>query len=439
MKKTSIVILILVVILLILATFMITHIVDYVGYEKKLAQISQNNSTDTSEPADTSKPSDTGSAEKDPEPSGSSAFIRSVMSKLEYIDSMYRENYVYKLDDEKLTDAILSAYVEGAGDEFGSYYNTETYEEVQEDFDAEFSGIGVSVIYNTDYDLIEIINVLPDSPALEAGLMPGDLIYKVITEDGVEYVEELGYYPTIGKLRGPEGTIAEFSVLRGEEGKKEEIEFKITRRKVTEVTVTGHPYELDPTVGIVRLAEFDSKTPYQFVEVVNDLLDSGCTKLVFDVRNNPGGELTSICLILDALLPEGPVIRLVDRDGNIETAYTSDENELDVPMAVVCNGSTASAAELFTAALKDYNKATIVGTTTYGKGCMQTMTELPFGGAISITTRLYNPPFSDNYHGIGVEPDVVVEAEGALLEKNFYKVTDTEDNQLAAAVATFSK
>ena len=443
MKKTSIVILILVMILMILATFMITHIVDYVGYEKKLAEISKENSvpTDTTLPdtqgPDTDKPSDTES-EDDNQP-GRSAFMEDLIYKLEYIDRMYRDQYIFDIDDKVLEDTILSAYIEGVGDDFGAYYDKETYAEVQDDFNAEFSGIGVTVILNPDYSLLEIISVLPDSPALEAGLEPGDMIYTVHTEDGWEKVEDLGFYPTIAKLRGPEGTEAEFTVLRGDDDKKEEIEFKIKRRMVTEITVTGHVYEPDPTIGIVRIAEFDAKTPYQFVDVVNELLSGGCDKLVFDVRYNPGGELYSICAILDMLLPEGPVIRLVDKDGNIETAYTSDAKELDIPMAVIVNGSTASAAELFTSALKDYDKATVVGTTTYGKGVMQSTWDLPFGGALMVTTRMYNPPFSENYHRIGIEPDVVVDPEGPMLEKNFYKLTDAEDNQLAAAVETFEK
>ena len=141
--------------------------------------------------------------------------------------------------------------------------------------------------------------------------------------------------------------------------------------------------------------------------------------------------------VLDYLVPQGPIIRIFDADGNQVDEYNSEATELNIPMAVVVNGSTASAAELFTSTVRDYNKATIVGTTTYGKGCMQTTVPLSEGGAISVTYRMYSPPFSDNYHGIGIIPDVEVELDEALAGKNIYKITDWEDNQLAAAAGTF--
>ena len=131
------------------------------------------------------------------------------------------------------------------------------------------------------------------------------------------------------------------------------------------------------------------------------------------------------------------IIRIFDADGNEVQSYTSEATELNMPMAVLVNGSTASAAELFTSAVRDYDKATIVGTTTYGKGCMQTTIPLSDYSAVSVTYRMYNPPFSDNYHGIGIVPDVEVELDEALLSKNVYKITDEEDNQLAAAAKTF--
>jgi carboxyl-terminal processing protease len=190
---------------------------------------------------------------------------------------------------------------------------------------------------------------------------------------------------------------------------------------------------------VVKITGFDRATPNQLFAAVQDLLDSGCTRLVVDVRNNPGGELQGICSVLDYLLPYGPVIRTIDRDGNEEVIYRSDAKALDVPMAVLVNENTASAGELFCSALQDYKKAVIVGTQTYGKGSMQTIRQLSDGSGLSVTYRYYCPPFSDNYDGVGVAPDVVVEPAGAMLEKNIYKITDEEDNQLQAAVAELNK
>ena len=140
-----------------------------------------------------------------------------------------------------------------------------------------------------------------------------------------------------------------------------------------------------------------------------------------------------MCSVLDPLLPEGPVIRTVDKNGNEEVVYTSDSNETDIPMAVLVNGNTASAGELFTAALKDYDKAVIVGTVTYGKGSMQTIRSFSDGSGLKYTYRYYCPPFSDNYDGVGITPDITVELSEGAAGKNIYTLSDTEDNQLTAA------
>ncbi len=363
-----------------------------------------------------------------------SEFILNVMDKLSEMDAIYRENYLGELDDQVLMDSIMAGYVYGTGDEYANYYRAEDFIELMNDYNGEMTGIGINVIYNTDYNVIEVMNVMPDSPALEAGVQIGDLIITV--GEDKESVSELGYYPAVAKMQGEAGTEAVFTVARGK-NYEETVDFRIVRAKVTELSVMYHKYAPDNTVGIIKITSFDSKTPEQFADAVNTLCGDGCDKLVVDLRYNPGGELNSILTILDMLVPEGPIIRIFDKDNNEVEAYYSEASELNVPMAVVVNGNTASAAELFTSALRDYNKATIVGTTTYGKGCMQTTIALSDYSAVSVTFRMYNPPFSENYHGVGIVPDVVVELDEALAEKNIYKITDEEDNQLAAAVATF--
>ncbi|MBO7405584.1 MAG: S41 family peptidase [Clostridia bacterium] len=363
-----------------------------------------------------------------------SDFIGRVTAKLSEVDNLFRRYYIGELDDDLLIDCILDGYIIGTGDEYGAYYNTAEFEDFMNDLEGEVAGIGVNVIYNTDYKCIEVLNVIPDSPALEAGIEPGDLIWSV--GDERDLVADLGYYPAIARLRGEIGTWAIFSVRRGE-NYEEEVDFRIQRARVTEITVMSHVYAVDESIGVIRVTGFDAGTPDQFENAVDDLRAEGCDKLIIDLRYNPGGELNSIVSVLDYILPEGPIVRIMDADGNQVNAYYSDAAELDIPMAVVVNGSTASAAELFTSAVKDYQKATIVGTVTYGKGCMQTTVPLSDNSAVSITYRMYNPPFSENYHGVGVIPDVEVELDETLSDKNIYKITDEEDNQLAAAAASF--
>ncbi len=349
----------------------------------------------------------------------------------QYIDTYY----IGEIDPETVKDAALYGFVAGLGDKYGGYYNKEAYDDLMADLDGDMQGIGISVIFNADMQGIEVIDVFPDSPAMEAGVEPGDVI--MFCGEDLESVASLGYEAALTKLRGKAGTVAEFVVYRGE-NYTEEVEFSIKRDYVTEQSVKYRLYEADGTIGIIKISSFNTATVEQFSQALSALSSMGAEKLIFDVRNNPGGELQSICHILDFLLPEGPVIRTIDKSGTEKIVYTSDENEIDMPMAVITNGGTASAAELFTSALKDYEKAVVVGENTYGKGCMQSMFTLPNGGCVKLTSALYCPPFSENYDGVGIKPDVEVSLSEEASSKSIYKLTDSEDDQLIAAAEAIS-
>ncbi len=344
-------------------------------------------------------------------------------AKLAAVDELYRTLYIGEIDEKTLTDNLIRGYVLGTGDKYAYYLDEEQFAEMMASNNAELQGIGIMVIYQND--MIEIISVMPDSPALDAGLEPGDIIAYV---DG-DSVAELGYTAAVNRLQGEAGTLAEFTVQRGDEL----IDYSIERGYVNEQSVMYHVYEPDPTIGIVKILSFNLGTPEQFKSACEELIAGGVTKFVFDVRYNPGGDLESITEILDYLLPEGPLVRIVDADGNEDVRY-SDASELDMPMCVLVNSSTASAAELFSSALQDYDKAELVGTVTYGKGTMQTIIRLADNTGIGISYRMYNPPYSDNYEGVGVQPDYVVEMDESVADKNIYKITDAEDTQLQKAI-----
>ena len=344
-------------------------------------------------------------------------------AKLAAVDELYRTLYIGEIDEKTLTDNLIRGYVLGTGDKYAYYLDEEQFAEMMASNNAELQGIGIMVIYQND--MIEIISVMPDSPALDAGLEPGDIIAYV---DG-ESVAELGYTAAVNRLQGEAGTLAEFTVQRGDEL----IDFSIERGYVNEQSVMYHVYEPDPTIGIVKILSFNLGTPEQFKSACEELIAGGVTKFVFDVRYNPGGDLESITEILDYLLPEGPIVRIVDAEGNEDVRY-SDASELDMPMCVLVNSSTASAAELFSSALQDYDKAELVGTVTYGKGTMQTIIRLADNTGLGISYRMYNPPYSDNYEGVGVQPDYVVEMDESVADKNIYKITDAEDTQLQKAI-----
>ena len=348
--------------------------------------------------------------------------------KLSYVDALFRKYYVGEIDEEELSDYLIRGYIAGVGDKYASYMTADEFSAYMEESSGEMVGIGVHIIYNNEMGALEVISVMRDSPAQEAGVQPGDLIVMVEGES----VAELGYYPATDKMLGELGSIARFTVRRGE-NYSEIKEFSITRAKVTDTTVESRLY--DNSIGIIRITQFAENTGENVRFAVSDLLTKGAKALIFDVRYNPGGALNGIVDTLDFLLPKGPIIRIVDKEGKEQVLTSDDSCVSDVPMAVLVNGSTASAAELFTSALQDYKMATIIGTTTYGKGTMQTVIPLPDGSGITISYRMYNPPYSDNYEGVGVIPDIDLPLDEALLDKNFYKITDEEDNQLQAAIA----
>ena len=372
--------------------------------------------------------------------------------KISKIMELFHTNSISEWDDEAAIDNMFRAYVTSTEDAYAAYYNAEEFEALSSDNHAEASGIGISIIDNPEEGAIEIILVNPDSPAEEAGLRVGDLIVAAGIGENSQLISELGYYGAVAKLQGTEGTIAEFVVKRN----GELIDFSVERRKIETVSVMHHVCDTDPEIGIIRITGFDTKTPVQFDSAMEDLLAKGCKAFVFDVRYNPGGDLLSIKAVLARFLNAGDVvIRTVYKNQQETQAvvglYTATNEDYvgcnitaeDIgkyrgyPMAVLASGSTASAAELFTACMKDYELATIVGKTTFGKGIMQSIIPLKnygYDGAVKMTVAYYSSPKSDNYQDIGIAPDIDIDLDPALASKNVYKITDAEDNQLQRAI-----
>ncbi|HWP80152.1 MAG TPA: S41 family peptidase [Candidatus Acidoferrum sp.] len=351
------------------------------------------------------------------------AGIKTKYAKLIRLEEILRRNFVFDIDDRKLADWTLSGLVYGLEDDYSYYMDAETYANMSAELEGNFVGIGVRVNYAGDSGLIRIIQVMKGSPAEAAGLMPGDLITVVEGED----VVDVGYDAAVDKMLGKEGTTAAFTVSR--EG--EVLEFSVTRASFATTTVEYRM--LDSGYGYIQIQEFDYPTYEQFETALEDLTAQGAKGFVFDVRNNSGGELGTICDILDLLVPKGNIIEIVYKDGTMETE-TSDAREINLPLAVLINGETYSAAELFAATLRDYNKALLVGEKTFGKGCMQTVFPLGDDTAVNLTNALYNPPSGKNYHGIGVFPHIEAKLPEELRYKAYYLTYD-EDVQLQRAVA----
>ena len=346
---------------------------------------------------------------------------QSLFKKLSDVDALVRQNYIGKMDETTLNDDIIRGYIAGTGDKHGNYYDAKTYKDVELSYQGKGIGIGVSVIKDTSGN-IKVVSVANGSPANLSGVLAGDVITKI----GTQTVQELGYDKAVSQLKGNSGTQAEFTVKRN----GTEIPFAITRKQYETQTVESRMIN---NLGYVRIIEFDSNTYTQFVNALNSVISKGAKGILFDVRNNPGGRLDSVENILDKLLPKGPIVSSTDKSGKTKVLRYSDANEVKLPMAVLTNENTASAAELFTCALKDYGKAKSIGVKTYGKGTMQQTFPLNDGSAVVISIAYFNPPKSANFDGKGVQPDITVELSKDK-ENRFYELTDDEDDQLQSAV-----
>ncbi|MBR3963795.1 MAG: PDZ domain-containing protein [Clostridia bacterium] len=376
--------------------------------------------------------------------------------KLKQLAQILNSYSYYKIDEETLCQALIGGFTEVVGDDYARYYNAEDYKALMNSSSGSTQGIGITVINNQELNCIEIILVSSTSPAAKAGLQIGDLITHVGTGESKESVADLGYDKALEKLAGAAGTYAQFTVKRGDEM----LDFNVERVAFTADSVLYHVCKTDASVGIIKIMEFNLPTPKQFCTAMDALIAAGCTRFVFDVRSNPGGDLRSIGAVLSYMLQKDDVfIRTADREGeyadekvtvisNLTGAYEGcNVSESDIgkyrnyvlgKSAVITNGHTASAAELFTSALMDYDIATVVGTKTYGKGSMQSIFSLAyygFEGGIKLTTKKYFPPISEGYDGIGIFPDVQIELDDAIKNKNLYTLSDEEDNQLQAAIA----
>lgn len=348
--------------------------------------------------------------------------------KIAEIDSIVQEHFVDQatVDKEALFDAMSEGYIAGLNDKYAAYYTPAELQKEQQENQGILVGIGVSFTKD-ESGYIKINSVYNASPASESGLQKDDLIVKIGDQD----VALLGYEEAANQISGEAGTKVKITYRRNGEDK----DLELVRKKVEIPSVT---HRMIGGNGYIQITGFNAATVKQFEKAMNDCIKADAKGLIFDVRNNTGGTLDSVQEILDKLLPAGVIAYQRNQSGTQEVlGKKSDASEVDLPMVVLTNGNTASAAELFVSALRDYEKAKSVGTITYGKGIMQDMYTLSDGSAIRITTAYFDPPKSENFNGVGIKPDFPVTLT-ADQEKNFDLLNENSDPQLKKAIEVVS-
>ena len=372
-----------------------------------------------------------------------------ISAKMRYIQDIIDRYFLFEEDPEAVEDGIYTGLMYGLGDPYSVYYNEENYASLLEDTSGEYCGIGAMVQQDLTTGIMTVVKVFEGSPALEAGMLPGDVLYEVDGENVTGRELDLVVNENI---RGEEGTQVTVTVLRGETA--EEVELIMERRQVEVTTVESQM--LDEKTGYIYVMQFEMVTGGQFKEAVDRLEDQGMEQLIVDLRGNPGGVLDAAVEMLAYILPEdrmdGMLIYTADKDGKgdryfcrdgkivmeSDSGYVTagypmeDGHQLDLPLAVLVNGSSASAAEVFTGAVMDYDAGIVVGTQTFGKGIVQSLVPLGDGTAVKLTTAHYYTPSGFDLHGEGLTPDVIVDLDEEL--KTQAVVELDEDNQVQAAI-----
>ena len=344
-------------------------------------------------------------------------------SKLSELKALVDEKFIGEIDWKVAEDTAAAGMIAGLGDRWSYYMSAENYESYLEQMANSYVGVGITVKEREDRYL-DILEVMKGSPAEGAGLEAGGIVILVGEQD----ISEIGINGATSLIKGEEGTEVTLTVRYGDE----ERDYTMTRALFNVTVAWGQM--LEDNIGMVTIENFDGRCAEETIAAIEELLDQGATKLIFDVRNNPGGYKTELCKVLDYLLPEGPLFRSEYYDGKVQVDE-SDAKCLDLPMAVLVNSESISAAEFFAAALDEYEAATVVGEQTIGKGYFQQSYRLSDGSAVGLSVGRYTTPNGVSLTDVGITPDVAAPVDDALFWEIYYgNVAWEEDPQILAAV-----
>lgn len=342
--------------------------------------------------------------------------------KIKYLENMIDEEYLGEISTDKLEEGVYAGLIYGLGDVYSRYYTKDEYEQESVTTEGSYVGIGVAMQKYTAGG-VQIVECYKGSTAEEAGVKVDDVITAINGED----ITDTELQDVVSMIKDNEDKDVVLTVQRKGED-TQEITVKVSNVELP--SVFGEM--LDENTGYIQITEFKGVTVEQYEEVFADLKEQGMERLVVDLRDNPGGLLNVVCDILRDILPEGLIVYTEDKNGNRSEETCDGKNPLDMPLAVIVNGNSASASEIFAGAVKDYGIGTIVGTTTYGKGVVQSIRQLSDGSAVKLTIANYYTPKGNSINKTGIRPDVEVELSPELLNQE--EITHEEDNQLQAAL-----
>lgn len=344
------------------------------------------------------------------------------VAKLEVIEEVIDEYYFEEedIDVNSMIEGMYAGMVASLGDPYSVYYTEDEWKALMQETEGIYYGIGAYISLDKTTGFGKINGVIENTPAQEAGLRENDIIYQI---DG-ELAQGLELTEIVSRIKGEAGTTVHLTLYR--EGEEDYLEVDVVRKQIESPTVN---YEmLNDQIGYIQITEFDDVTVDQFAEALAVIKGSDAKGLVLDLRSNPGGSLSAVVDIARQILPRGLIVYTEDRAGEKVEYSCKGENELQIPLVVLVNGNSASAAEILAGAVKDYGTGTLIGTTTFGKGIVQRILPLTDGTASKLTVSAYYTPKGNNIHNIGIEPDIECEFDAdAYYDEGI-------DNQLNRAV-----
>ncbi|MEE3433352.1 MAG: S41 family peptidase [Lachnospiraceae bacterium] len=353
---------------------------------------------------------------------GSGFMTKHGVEKVNLLSDVIDQYYYKDITDEEKMEGIYKGLMSSTNDKYTDYYSPKEFKDLMVTMEGDYGGIGATLSQDKVTKEVSVVEVYEGSPAARAGLERGDIVISVDGHLGTD--ESLDDF--VQRIRGEEGTSIEMVYKRGDQEKT----IEITREEVIVPSVSHRM--LDDKIGYIRISSFVNGTQKDFEDALADLQSQGMQGIVFDMRDNGGGMVDSVVAILDDILPAGTVVYTMDKSGKREDYTSDDAKKIDIPVTVLVNENTASAAEIFTGAIRDFNYGTIIGTNTFGKGIVQSTVPLSDGSAVKITVATYYTPSGECIHEKGIKPDI--ELEFSYADENPTEYDELKDNQVQKAM-----